>query len=64
VSPERPPRPLLERILLLIVALVMAAGFFVMGIASWVSGEVALGVFGVLGGFMTLWAGLLTLRRG
>lgn len=60
----RTGRPLVERVLLMLVALVMAAVFFVMGIASWNAGELPLGVFGLLGGFMTLWVGLLTLRRG
>ena len=57
-------RPLVERLLLLLVALALATGFFVMGAASWASGEPALGVFGVIGGVMTLWVGGLTLRRG
>jgi hypothetical protein len=61
---DRPARPLFERLLLLLVALAMAAGFLVMGVASWVSGELPLGIFGLLGCFMTLWVGLLTLRRG
>ena len=60
----RTGRPLVERLLLMLVALVMAAAFFAMGVASWSAGELPLGVFGLLGGFMTLWAGLLTLRRG
>ncbi|HXQ96048.1 MAG TPA: hypothetical protein VN800_03920 [Candidatus Acidoferrales bacterium] len=60
----RRPRPLLERVLLLLVALAIAAGFFAMGLASWVSGELVMGAFGVLGGLMTIWVGLLTLRRG
>jgi uncharacterized membrane protein len=60
----RTGRPLVERVLLMLVALVMAAVFFVMGIASWSAGELPLGVFGLLGGCMTLWVGVLTLRRG
>jgi hypothetical protein len=60
----QPGRPLVERILLMLVALVMAAGFFAMGAAAWVSGELPLALFGGLGGFMTLWVGAMTLRRG
>ena len=57
-------RPLVERLLLLLVAIVMAAAFMVMGAAAWVSGEVPLALMGALGAVMTLWVGLLTLRRG
>ena len=60
----QPGRPLVERILLMLVALVMAAGFFAMGVAAWIGGEPPLAVFGALGGFMTLWVGGITLRRG
>ena len=56
-------RPLVERLLLMLVAFAMAFGFFFMGAASWASGEPALGIFGLLGGLMTLWVGGLTLRR-
>jgi hypothetical protein len=61
-----PPRsrPLVERLLLLVVAVVMAAAFLFMGAAAWVSGEPPLAVMGFLGAGMTLWVGLLTLRRG
>ena len=57
-------RPLVERLLLLAVAVVMAAAFFFMGAAAWVSGEMPLALTGALGAIMTLWVGLLTLRRG
>ena len=57
-------RPLVERIFLLLIALVLAAGFGAMGAAAFVSGEPLLAVMGTVGALMTLWVGLLTLRRG
>ncbi len=64
VSRSPASRPLVERLLLLLVAVVMAAAFMVMGAAAWVSGEVPLAMMGALGAIMTLWVGMLTLRRG
>ena len=64
-SQERPAgRPWFERLLLLLLALVFAAAFLALGAASWVSGEVALAVLGVIGALMTLWVGALSVRRG
>ena len=57
-------RPLVERILLLVVALAMAGGFCFMGLAAWAAGEPPLAIFGLLGAVMTLWVGAITLRRG
>jgi hypothetical protein len=62
MSRARGGRPLVERVLLLLVALGMAAGFFAMGAAAWLAGELPMAIFGCLGGLMTLWAGALTLR--
>ncbi len=59
-----PGRPLVERLLLMLVALAMSAGFLVMGVAAWFGGEPPLAIFGLLGAFMTLWVGAITLRRG
>jgi hypothetical protein len=70
-SPEAPtrdgdhrPRPLLERLGLALVALVLAAMFAFVGIASFLGGEPFLGVMGVIGCLMVLWVGSLTLFRG
>ncbi len=57
-------RPWFERLLLLLLALVFAAAFLALGAASWASGEVALGVLGLIGALMTLWVGALSVRRG
>jgi len=48
----------------MLVALLLAVGFFAMGAAAWVAGELPLALFGACGGVMTLWAGAVTLRRG
>jgi hypothetical protein len=63
-GPDRTPRPLVERIGLAIVALVMAALFALVAVASFVGGEPFLGVMGVIGCAMVLWVGALTLIRG
>lgn len=57
-------RPLVERIFLLLIALVLAAGFGAMGAAAFVSGEPLFAVMATVGALMTVWVGLLTLRRG
>jgi hypothetical protein len=61
---DRRPRPLIERIGLAAIALVMAALFLTVGVASFVGGEPFLGAMGVLGCLMVLWVGALTLFRG
>jgi hypothetical protein len=63
-DPERGPRPLVERIGLALVALVLAAMFALVAVASFVGGEPFLGVMGIIGCAMVLWVGALTLIRG
>jgi hypothetical protein len=63
-DPDRHPRPLVERIGLALVAVVLAALFALVGVASFVGGEPFLGVMGVIGCLMVLWVGALTLIRG
>lgn len=58
------PRPLFERIGLAAVALFVGGLFTLMAGAAWVGEEGFLAVMAGLGGIMTLWAGLSTLRRG
>jgi hypothetical protein len=60
----RPPRPLIERIGLAAIAIVMAALFGGVAVASWVGGEVFLAAMGAIGCLMTAWVGGLTLFRG
>jgi len=57
-------RPLIERIGMALVALVMAALFAAVSLASFVGGELFLGVMGAVGCLMALWVGTLTLLRG
>jgi hypothetical protein len=57
-------RPFIERIGLAAIALVLAALFGGVAVASWSGGEVFLAAMGAIGCLMTLWVGLLTLVRG
>ncbi|HET7028441.1 MAG TPA: hypothetical protein VFI28_12175 [Candidatus Limnocylindrales bacterium] len=59
-SPAR--RPLVERLGMAAIALVLAALFGVVCVASFAGGEPFLGVMGAIGALMTLWVGALTLR--
>ena len=59
-----PPRTLLERLALGVVALIVAALFGGLGAAAMVGGEVFLGVMGGIGALMTLWAAASNLRHG
>jgi uncharacterized membrane protein YccC len=61
---DRPRRPLLERIGLALVALVLAALFAFVSVASFVGGEPFLGLMGAVGCLMVLWVGSITLFRG
>ena len=61
---EAPPRTLLERVALGLVALIVAILFGGLGAAAFVGGEVFLGVMGGIGALMTLWAAASNLRRG
>ncbi len=64
VESARRPRPILERIGLAFVALVLAALFAVVAVASFSGGELFLAVMGAIGCLMVLWVGGLTLFRG
>jgi hypothetical protein len=63
-GPERRPRPMVERIGLAVIALLIAAMFALVAVASFLGGEPFLGVMGVVGCLMVLWVGGLTLFRG
>ena len=63
-QPDRGPRPFIERIGLALIALVFAAVFLLVAVASFMGGEPFLGVIGVIGCLMVLWVGGLTLFRG
>ena len=47
-----------------LVALVMAALFAGVAVASFVGGELFLGVMGAIGCLMVIWVGVVTLLRG
>ena len=55
---------MIERVGLGLIALLMAAMFAGVGAMSFVGGEPFLGVMGVIGCLMVLWAGGNTLLRG
>jgi hypothetical protein len=61
--PDPRPRPLIERIGIALVALVLAAMFALVAVASFIGGEPFLGVMGAIGCLMVLWVGGLTLLR-
>lgn len=67
-NPDRPApaerRPLLERVGLAAVALVMAAMFGAVAVASFAGGEAFLGTMAAIGCLMVLWVGAITLFRG
>lgn len=63
-EPERSSRPLVERLGLAAVATFVGGLFTLMAGAAWVGGEGFLALMAGLGGVMTFWAGLSTLRRG
>ncbi len=60
----REPRPMIERLGLAAIALVLAALFGGVAVASWVGGELFLAIMGAIGCAMTIWVGALTLVRG
>jgi hypothetical protein len=62
--PNGASRPIVERIGLLLVALVLAALFGAVGAAAFVNGELFLGAMGLAGAVMTIWAGAQTMRPG
>jgi hypothetical protein len=55
---------MIERIGLAAIALVLAALFGAVAVASWSGGELFLAVMGAIGSLMTLWVGAVTLFRG
>lgn len=55
---------MIERIGLAAIALVLAAMFGAVAVASWAGGEVFLAAMGAVGCLMTVWVGALTLIRG
>lgn len=61
---RRPPRPMIERIGLALVATVVIAVFGALGAASFASGDLFLAVMAAVGALMTAWAGGRTLIRG
>ncbi|MFL5680089.1 MAG: hypothetical protein ACJ77B_05760 [Chloroflexota bacterium] len=63
-TPERAPRPMLERIGLALVATLFGAMFGGVAVAAWAGGEVFLAAMGAIGCLMTIWVGVLTLIRG
>ena len=63
-APSRRPRPLIERVGMALIAVVLAAMFAFVAVASFQGGEPFLGVMGAIGCLMVLWVGGLTLLRG
>ncbi len=63
-APEVVPRPMIERLGLGLIALLLAAMFGALGYVSLTGGEVFLGIMGVIGALMTVWAAGSSLRRG
>ncbi len=61
--PQDPPRPLVERLGLGLIALVVAALFGAMSAAAWVGGEAFLAIMAGIGLLMTLWAAATTVFR-
>jgi hypothetical protein len=58
------PRPLVERLGLGLIAVVVTCLFGALGVAALASNEVFLGVMGLIGALMTMWAAAGSLRRG
>ena len=58
------PRPLIERIGLGLIAIVVTTLFGALGVAALASNEVFLGVMGLIGALMTMWAAIASLRKG
>jgi len=63
-TPDRRPRPLIERIGMAAIALVLGTLFGTIAVAAFVSGELFLATMGAIGCVMTFWVGGLTLFRG
>ena len=63
-DPPAEPRPLIERLGLVVIALVVTAMFGAITAAALGGGELFLGVMAGIGALMTVWAAVATLRRG
>lgn len=63
-TPDRRPRPLIERVGMAAIALVVAAMFVLVSAAAFIGDEPFLGIMGAAGALMVLWVGGLTLIRG
>ncbi|HEY8238262.1 MAG TPA: hypothetical protein VIF63_02405 [Candidatus Limnocylindrales bacterium] len=55
---------MIERLGLALIALLLAGMFGALGYVSLTGGEVFLGIMGVIGALMTVWAAASSLRRG
>jgi hypothetical protein len=64
MTDPRAKRPILERLGLVVIALVLGGLFGGMAVAAFIGGELFLAVMGAIGCAMTLWVGGLTLIRG
>ncbi|HEY4228031.1 MAG TPA: hypothetical protein VGM49_06810 [Candidatus Limnocylindrales bacterium] len=64
VTKGEEPRPIIERLGLAAIAVVVAILFGALGVAALASNEVFLGVMGLIGALMTVWAAAGSLRRG
>jgi hypothetical protein len=62
-EPRDEPRPLIERVGLGLIALVFAVVFGGLSLGAFASGEVFLGTMAGIGGLMTIWAAVATIRR-
>lgn len=58
------PRPFVERVGLIAIAVVLAGLFGGMGLAAWIGHEIFLAVMAWIGAAMTLWAAGSSLRKG
>ena len=63
-APPIEPRPLVERVGLAAIAVLVTLVFGALGVAAFASNEVFLGVMGLTGALMTMWAAFGSLRRG
>ena len=63
-SAPEPPRPIVERIGLALIALVLGLLFGTVAVAAWFGGEVFLAAMAAIGCLMTFWVGTMTLFRG
>ena len=62
--PKDPPRQVVERIGLALIALVLGLLFGTVAVAAWFGGDVFLAAWAAIGCLMTFWVGTMTLFRG